>query len=200
MTKDKQATINTYNTKALELADYFSGIGSRKQDIKKAFAILNRPNPNVIEIGCGNGRDAQEILLLTDNYLGTDVSKAMIELAKAKCSKADFVIADQETYTVPDNTDIIFAFASLLHSDKKQVRDFLLRSHKPLSANGVIYISLKFDNYHKELQNDKFGERVFYYYEPSDIKTMVKGKFKPVYEDIQQIGKTKWFTMALQKI
>lgn len=197
---DKQVTINTYNQKAVELAEYFNGMGSRRADIKKAFSLIGNSNPRVIEIGCGNGRDAIEITKLTNNYLGTDVSEAMIELAKANCPQAKFEVADLEDYDLPANTDILFAFASLLHSDKENVKQFLHRSHPKLSDEGVIYISLKYSDYKGEMKHDQFGDRMFYYYSPEDIRALAQGKFKSVYEDTQQIGNTKWFTMALRKI
>jgi hypothetical protein len=54
LTDWKQATIDTYNKSAKELAVYFRGIGSRVSDIEKAIKLVgNIDNPSVLEIGCG---------------------------------------------------------------------------------------------------------------------------------------------------
>ena len=196
---DRQQTIAVYDNKAKELADYFNGIGRRKTDIDKALSFINKPNPKVIEIGCGNGRDAEEILKHTNDYVGMDVSTGMIALAKKAIPTATFEVADIATYNFPPNTDIIFSFASLLHSDKHEVSDVISRAYEALSPNGIFYISLKYDTYQKKIKSDEYGERVFYFYTPEDIKELADKRFATVHEDTQVIGDTKWFTIALQR-
>jgi len=65
----KQQTIDTYNATAEQMAVKFSDLGPRMSDIQRAFSYVMKFAPRVMEIGCGNGRDAQEILKHTDQYL-----------------------------------------------------------------------------------------------------------------------------------
>ena len=144
MTKvdEKKQTIEAYNKTAQKHAKKFEKLGARVKDIERALSYLNKPNPKVIEIGCGNGRDAKEIVKHTKNYLGIDLSKSLIQLAIKKAPEAKFQMADFETYQFPQNIDVIFAFASLIHSNKEGVKKVLRKAYKSLGLNGVFFISL----------------------------------------------------------
>lgn len=195
----KQETTETYNRTATQMADKFRNIGARIEDIEKTFSLLNKVNPFVVEIGCGDGRDAKEIVKHTDYYLGLDISPSMIELAKEHVPEASFVIADVETFIFPDNIDIIFSFASLLHSDKGTVKDVLDRVYKKLNVGGLFFISLKRDYYQSKVKKDEFGTRTFYFYQPDDIKDMLDDKYKIVLKEEQSFQNQNWFTLILQR-
>ena len=195
----KQETIETYNRTASQMADKFRGIGARVEDINRAFTLTTRQNPSVLEIGCGDGRDAKEINSHTDTYLGIDVSTSMIELAQELVSKASFEVADVETYSFPTGLDIIFSFASLLHSNKETVANVLHRAHCSLNKEGIFFISLKRDDYQSKVKEDEFGTRTFYFYQPADIKEMLGKKYKVIFEEEQSFQNQDWFTIILQK-
>ena len=156
------------------MAEKFQGIGDRISDVEKAFLILDKSNPSVLEIGCGDGRDAKEIVTRTDKYLGIDVSSSMIELAEAHVPNATFRVVDVETFEFPAGLDIIFAFASLLHSDRTAVNDILRRAYKSLNGSGIFFISLKRDEYQSKIKKDEFGIRTFYFYSPKTLAILSK--------------------------
>jgi len=195
----KQETIDTYNQTAAQMAEKFRGIGARVSDIEKAFSILDTPNPSVLEIGCGDGRDAKEIVTRTDKYLGIDVSSSMIELAEVHVPEATFQVADVETFEFPAGLDVIFAFASLLHSDRNVVDGILRRAYKSLNDNGVFFISLKRDEYQSKIKEDEFGTRTFYFYSPEDIEQMLRGEYRVIFKEEQSFQNQDWFTIILQK-
>lgn len=196
---EKQLTIATYDESAAALAEYFAGIGARTEDIDRAFSLVDQHRPTIVEIGCGDGRDAAEILKRECDYLGFDISQGMVNEARRNIPGAIFRQGDLNTFSIPYGTDIIFAFASLLHSKKAEVKSILDRAHTSLSRDGVFYISLKMDNYHKFVKEDEFGIRYFYAYLPGDIKELAGERYETVFEDTQKIGNTDWFTLALQK-
>lgn len=195
----KTQTINTYNTTASAMAKKFDNIGARVDDIEKGFSFLQKNNPKVLEIGCGNGRDAKEILKHTNNYLGVDISKEMIKLAREYVPKGHFEVADIENYKFSNNIDLIFSFASLLHSSKEDIKNILNRAYLSLEDSGIFYISLKYAKYHKEDKTDEFGTRTYYFYTPEDIKKLSGDQYKVLYEGIQNLRGQKWFTIILQK-
>jgi len=195
---EKEQTIETYNNNARAMAQDFLSIGARVADVKKGFSLVLKENPFVVEIGCGNGREAKEILKQTNNYLGIDISPEMIKLAQEYAPEAQFEIADLESYDFPAGTDIIFSFASLLHSDEKNVRAVLKKAHGALNPGGIFFISLKSGS-GKETRTDKFGTRTFYYYTPKIIRDLAGDSFRVVEEDEQTFRNRKWFTIILQK-
>lgn len=200
----KQKTTDTYNNSAREMAEYFKGIGSRTKDIKKAFELIgDLDNPKVLEIGCGDGRDAKEIIKLTDNYLGFDISKELIKLAKANVPNTRFEVGDVTNYKFPDNLDIVFAFASLLHINRKDMKEVFDKLYWAIKPGGVFFISLKYrQEYAEEIKKDGFGERMFYFYNPELIQEIAGENWDVVYSDGGFVtGRdTKWFEVGLQKI
>lgn len=195
-------TIQTYDKSAQALAEYFRGIGARVEDIKLGLELAGTPqNARVVEIGCGDGRDAQEIIKRVSWYEGFDPSKELLKIARDKLPGTSFVEADALTYTYPANTDIVFAFASLLHVNKTDFKTALEKVASSLRAGGLFYISLKErEVYTEEAKKDEYGERMFYYYNPGLIKDLSSELFLSVHEAHQQVGKTDWFTIALKKV
>lgn len=198
---DKKAeTVATYDATAVEMAKKFRDIGARVKDIEKGFTLVQKQNPNVLEIGCGDGRDAKEILKRTKSYLGVDISRSMIDVAREYVPEGKFEVEDIENYNFPKDLDLIFSFASLLHSNRDSVQQVLANAHAALTEGGIFYISLKYDVYHEGSKTDEFGTRTYYFYTPEDIKTLAGSGYAAVEEDVQDLRGQKWFTIALKKI
>jgi len=197
---EKIQTIETYNKSILAHVKKFNEIGARVNDIKKACSYVDKINPKIIEIGCGNGRDAMEIIKYTDNYLGIDLSREMIRLAQRNVPNAKFKLANLETYRFPNKIDIIFSFASLLHSDRDSVRDILKKAYKKLNHKGIFFISLKQGEYHKEIiDKENHGLKTYYFYSPEEIKRLSPLGLEVIYQEAQLFRGQKWFTVILQK-
>jgi len=196
---NKTQTINTYNESAQSLADKFDNLGARVIDINEAFALIQKNNPKVLEVGCGNGRDAQEILKHTDNYLGMDVSEKLIELAKQKVPHGQFIVADVEEYVFPDEFDIIFAFASLIHVPKESLQKIFKEIFASLNQGGVFSLSLKYaEKYVERTKTDEFGTRTYYLYSDNDIKEMAQG-FMFVKSEVGGLRGQMWLEILMQK-
>lgn len=196
----KRELLDTYNKSAQELAEYFASIGSRAEDIEIAIRLASGQNPEVLEIGCGDGRDAKEIIKHTTRYTGFDIAEELIKIARQKVPQAKFEVADALGYKFPANIDIIFAFASLLHFNQQELADVLTNAHKALRPKGIFYISLKYaPRYTERYKEDRFGRRLFFFYNPSLIKKVAGKKYRVVHSTRSRIGHTDWFEMALQK-
>lgn len=198
----RQTTIETYNQKARELSEYFRGIGSREDNIDYVLDLLGNPTePRIIEIGCGDGRDAGEIVKRTPNYLGFDISTKLIDIAKQTVPGGNFVVADAADFEFPDNIDAIFAFASLLHLDQDEIREIMEKAHKVLKPSGIFYISTKHaPEYSVQLVKDRFGERLFYFYNDNHLIELAGEGFEVVASEVETKGNTDWVEMALRKI
>jgi trans-aconitate methyltransferase len=195
----KQETIDTYNRSARGLADKFNAQGARAADIEETFRVVTKSNPKVLEIGCGNGRDAEEILKRTNDYLGMDISEQLINIAKENVPGGHFKVADIEGFQFSENFDIIFAFASLIHVPKESLKKILERSYASLNNGGVMRISLKYsDAYMETTKEDKFGVRTYYLYSQSDIQELAKG-FTIARNEIMDVRDQKWLEVLLVK-
>lgn len=130
-------TVSVYDDSARELSDYFQGIGSRIEDINRALLLAGTPTvQNVIEIGCGDGRDAKDIVRRTSSYIGFDPSTGMLDLARKRVPGGVFVQADALGFSYPKNIDIVFAFASLLHLPREDIREVFKKIAAVLHEGG----------------------------------------------------------------
>jgi SAM-dependent methyltransferase len=199
----RQQTVDTYNKSAKELAEYFRGIGSRDDDIDLAIKLAGNPkDPKVLEIGCGDGRDAKTIVTRTSNYVGFDISDELIKLARKHVPEGKFEVADAVNYEYPDGLDVVYAFASLLHLNKDEVKDVLKKVHEALRPGGIFFISLKLaDEYTEKVKEDQFGTRLFYFYNPEAIKQLAGDKYEVINVDggFVTVGNTQWFEIVLKK-
>lgn len=191
----------TYDSSAKLMAEYFAGIGARTEDIERALVLAGSPKKaRVIEIGCGDGRDAAEIVQRVTFYKGFDPSMGMLEIAKQKLPDELFVQATANTFSYPQgNVDVVYAFASILHVPRGRLGDVFEKVRNALRPEGIFYISTKESVYYKkEVKKDRFGERLFYYYNVGILEEIAGKAFEKVYEDHQLIGHTGWLTLALK--
>lgn len=192
-------TVDTYNKFPKEYAEKFSHLSVSKY-IDQAFDKLGKENPRVVELGCGSGRDAEEICKRTNSYKGVDISEGLLEIASQKnIPDAKFYLSSIQDYSFEGTVDIIFAVASLLHLNKEDFSQVLKRAHKALSDQGLFQILVKYGEYKgEEIVKDIYGERIFYFYQLSDIKNMAAG-YEVVYEERKTVGKKEWISILLRK-
>jgi ubiquinone/menaquinone biosynthesis C-methylase UbiE len=199
-------TLHTYNESAEQLAGVLAGVGSRENDIEKTLDLLgkNDGSADVLEIGCGDGRDAVHIVTRVASYTGIDYSSSLIELARKRLPEANLQVTDMETFTYPDAAyDAIFAFASLVHLDRKANVALSKKVAGSLRPQGLFFVSLKTPKtateYTAEWLDDAFGKRLFYYYTPEFFTKLTQPLFEPVYLEEHTVESTHWFKAALQK-
>jgi SAM-dependent methyltransferase len=196
-------TIETYNRSASELAEYFRGIGPRTEHIDLALKLAGVGNGagRVVEIGCGDGRDAEDIIPKVSGYIGFDPSLGMLELARQRLPLAKFAYGDSLSFPYPRDIDVVFAFASLIHSDRAVNTRLMRRLAQAIRAGGIALINVRErDDYQAEEQTDQFGTRTYYYYAESDIVAMAGEDFAVAHVDRKSIGSNTWLTMALQRM
>lgn len=192
---------DVYNKQAEKIAEYFAGYGARIDDIKRSLELAGKKvGAKVIELGCGDGRDAVEIVKLVDWYEGIDPSIELLKIAKNKVPNTSFVLSDAIKYDYPKDLDVIFAFASLLHIDINDLKKVFKKAEDSLKVGGVFSILLKERPvYTEEIKKDDFGERMFYYYNLDIIKEVAGDSFEVVYDDKTIKGHTNWFSVILKR-
>jgi SAM-dependent methyltransferase len=196
-------TIATYDKSAKALAAYFAGIGPRISIIQEALVLAHNPkDAHVIEVGCGDGRDAEAIVPHVSWYEGFDPSAGLLELARKRLPGVSFVQADALSYHYPTDLDVVFGFASYLHLNRK---DFAAACHKAaqsLRSGGILAITLKErDSYQEELVEDVFGKRWFYYYDEATVEKLLAQEFEIVKLEHQILKRktAKWLVVMAKK-
>jgi len=196
-------TVEAYDKNAQFYADKFDNYGVRVEDIDQALKLNESGSNKVLELGCGNGRDAEYIISKVgiDNYTGIDASAGLIKLARRKIPKGEFHVKDMRSVSYETGTfGIIFCFASVLHLNREELADIIQKCHKWLKIGGILYISTKYGEYKEEKITNLGDEKYYYFYKPEDIEKLCPYKFFVVYKNIQDIKGQSWFEIVLRKI
>jgi SAM-dependent methyltransferase len=195
-----EETVSTYNIAAAAYAKKYEAIGARRVDVERGFSYVNTPTPLVVELGSGNGREASVILEKTNRYIGVDVSRSMIEIARQNLPGIEFIESDAFNYHFPDGIDIVFAFVSLLHLDRAKMQTLFAKIGCALREKGIFYVSLKQDNvYSDEISADEFGNRHFYYYPRATLLEILPEDMHEVYVSEHSHGGRGWITVVFRK-
>jgi SAM-dependent methyltransferase len=199
MNSEQLSIKNAYDTAASAYRSKYDAISVRTDDIDRAFATVQVINPHVLEIGCAYGREAQYILTKTSHYIGIDISQEYVRMAQEEIDNGNFICVDVTKYDFPVGLDIVFAFASLLHLDKENVKSVLQKIYKNLNKDGIIYLSLKRrEEYFFENVTGEHTTRKFYYYNRKVILELTDGLYSVEFYEEQTL-KEPWFTMILKK-
>lgn len=145
---------------------------------------LSKKNGEILDLGCGSGRDAKHFLDSGFSVTALDLSPILAKKA-SKFIGQDVIVADMKELDFQDKFIGIWACASLLHLSEDEVLDTLKRCHKALKKDGVLYASFKYgeNSYEKDgrsftcFTRDKFlnliEELDFYYratFETCDVR------------------------------
>lgn len=196
-----QRTRDTYSKSAASLSEHYDEIGPREGDIDLALALAGNPeNAVVLELGCGNGRDARAIMQRTPHYTGIDTCREMIELAGKRAPYGRFEQADVLNFNYAGPYDVVFAFATLRHLNPDEVTSVLKHVHHSLRPGGILYISSNHaDTYRTDARKDKYGVREIHYYNPSLLQKRTPAGLKKVKEIYDMVDGQEWFEVAFQK-
>lgn len=165
----------------------------------ETLALLQNERPKIVEISCGSGRDAVVLAEKAESYIGIDIAEELIRFAQEKVPKGVFVVADVETYVFPEGLDMVFAFASLIHTPKERLREVFSRVYQALNPGGVFRLSIKYSDPASEVtKTDEFGTRTYYLYSQEDVAELAKG-FAIRKNVIESFAHQEWLEVLLQK-
>ncbi|EKE27890.1 MAG: methyltransferase [uncultured bacterium (gcode 4)] len=189
-----------YDKYSLEFSQKFNKVWVRTDKIKQAFSYFTEiENLRVLEVWCGNWKDAKEILRYSSHYIGLDYSEGMLKLAREYLPEAEFILEDIEEYETQEKFDIIFSFASLVHLPKDNMKKILSKIYWMLNGWWILMLLLRYGpEYTEEIISDEFGERFFTLYNWEVIKSIIDW-YDVDYEEVSEVNKRKWFMMILKK-
>lgn len=97
---------------------------------------------NILDLGCGSGRDAFYFNKLGYNVYGVDGSAAMVNHVKSFLGDR-VTQATYESYECDLTFDGIWACASLIHVPEKDMLKIIRKYTRALNRNGIFYMSFK---------------------------------------------------------
>ena len=155
---DRQ-TLDFYQTRASEWAAALPYEYSAELD-----AFLDRLNPGacILELGCGDGRDAERMIARGFAVDASDGSPEMARLASKRLARKVPVMRFEEL-DADGEYDAAWCHTSLLHAAEEDLPGILARIHRALKPGGLHFASYKGG---AGGGRDQFGR--FYSYIPSE--------------------------------
>jgi len=128
--------------------------------------FLNRlqPGARILELGCGGGRDAAEMLRRGFDVVPTDGVAAMAQKAAERLGMPVAVLRFDELTAVAE-FDAVWAHASLLHVPRAGLGDVLAAIHRALKPGGLHFACYKTGDGEAR---DRLG-RLYNYLSPDEL-------------------------------
>jgi SAM-dependent methyltransferase len=213
-----QKTVAMYDRLPDVFASHFAGFRSTVPDIQRAHRLANVAvgESAVVEIGCGDGRDAEHAFVPNSAvYAGYDPSEGLLEIARARFPGARpdmFQKGYAQTTDYPKDTDIMVAVNSVLHVPGHDLPAMYERVREGLRFGGIFYAITKIEDAdNTEVYHDQFrdtegirveGERVFYHHSIDTLGGLaVKAGLEVVYSERTPVEAKQWdwYTFGVAK-
>lgn len=178
--KGLKDTINWYNNNAAQYSSaakklYFTA------GIEKFTSFLPSP-ANVLDAGCGSGRDSAILQSMGYHVIGVDISEGLLQEARKQFPEIQFVPGDLLSLPFNDNAfDGIWAHASLVHFEtiedtKRAISEF----YRIIKPGGVVHIFVKekLGNEKTAVVSDKLSnhDRFFQYYTQDEMASLLNDR------------------------
>jgi SAM-dependent methyltransferase len=157
------------------------------------------PSGKIIEIGSGVGKDAQALISLGYDYVGTDASIGLLELAKQRNPSTQFIQKfAHELDPSLGEFDGFWASAVLLHIPRSEMENSLLAISSVLRNEGVGFITMKEGE--GERIDEKTG-RLFTYYKEEEFRDVLESTGFSILEvGRRDTEKDNWLIFYVKKV
>lgn len=157
------------------------------------------PRGKVIEIGSGVGKDAQALISLGYEYVGTDASIGLLELAKQRNPSAQFFQKYvHELDPSLGEFDGFWTSAVLLHIPRSEMKKSILAIASILKNQGIGFITIKEGE--GERVDEKTG-RLFTYYKEDEFREVLESAGFSVLEvGRRNTEKDNWLIFYVKKV
>ncbi len=111
--------------------------------LKKIIPSLDK-NSKILDFGCGSGK-AIDVLIKkgfsSHNITGIDISKNLVDIAKANLPEVKFHVGDFTKFILPENSfDVVFSIRSLEYLNEKELKKVFLNVFQSLKKGGHFFI------------------------------------------------------------
>ena len=151
---DKYDTLKYYNDNA---QTYFEQ--TKNLELAKLYDRFLKHLPSdayILDFGCGSGRDSKYFLDKGYRVDAIDGSTEMCKLA-SEYIKQEVICKDFEELNEANKYDGIWACSSILHIEKENLPNILIKMINTLKVDGVIYISFKLGTGSKVIEGRYFN-------------------------------------------
>jgi SAM-dependent methyltransferase len=135
--------------------------------LQNASSLLPSPAqpPRILELGCGPGIPITRMLLDHGaQVVANDISSRQLDLARARCPQATFVLGDMMTALTfePASLDGVVSFFTIFHLPRAEQRGMFARIHAWLKPGGMFVFNLATDVDEEEIYGEMLGHGMFW--------------------------------------
>jgi len=189
----EEITNKTYDLIAVDYAERYWNMSLH--DMLQRFTNLVQAGGQVLDLGCGPGRDVALLNERGFNTIGIDRSLGMLQQAKQRVG-LQFACADMRQLPLAEaSLDGIWMCASLLHIPHADVPHVLNEAYRVLRTKGVLYISVR-QGVGEEWSNSDGGPRFFTLFQLEALFAFVKeAQFKVQWHSLESFGHSTWINV-----
>lgn len=194
-----QKTLNYYNANAKTFTQNTMNVDFKSTQ-ERFLKRIPRAS-NILDFGCGSGRDTKYFLSQGHNVTATDGSE---ELCKFASEYAGIPVKHMlfQDLDEKDTYDAIWACSSILHLPYQDLKPVLKKMAQALKENGIVYTSFKYGIFEGERNGRYFTD-------------MTENKFETILKEVQEFyieeqwvtfdvrpehAEEKWLNLILRKI
>lgn len=189
--KNTELTMQAYNLTAEIYAEKTKDLDMAHE--REIFLQTMKPRGQILDIGCGWGKDARIFTNLGYEVTGIDISEELLKIARKTSPQSTFYQGNFESLPFEENIfEGLWASASLLHAETKSVVPKILREwNRVFKENGSAYIVVKQGEGEEDLVDQRYNGAVkhYCYFQEGEIEKLIKDAgFKDVKTELP--GKT----------
>lgn len=161
------------------------------------------PQPRILDVGCGTGRDAETFAAHGARTFGIDLSKEMTAWARRHVTEASFVIGDMLDLPLrAESFDAVWSMASLVHLDLSQTQRVLTEISRVLRPDGLFLASVPRGPEPEWRPDEAGGRRWFRYYRSaSEVSRLLRDSAFDILriDDAPGVVSGRWITALCRK-
>jgi len=160
------------------------------------------PSGRLLELGCGSGRDAKELIELGYDYTGVDISTGMLAEASKSNPGAKFVHGSLYDLNFEEPFDGMWCAAVLIHTPRHRMDEALQSIRKNLVTGAIGYIAMKEGSGERiEARPENDNANLFFSYWQRDEfrEKLATNGYKSVHETYKPMSqRTKWLSYIVK--
>jgi cyclopropane fatty-acyl-phospholipid synthase-like methyltransferase len=110
------------------------------QEINLLLEVLEYAGGSVLETGCGNGALFDYLDFNKNDYIGTDISEAMLDIFRKKYPQINLVCVDASSYTVDSKFSLIYSNGVIQYLKPQQLDLYIQNSLSMLEPGGILLV------------------------------------------------------------
>ena len=137
--------------RAADLYDLlYLGIKDYRAEAERMAELIRERRPGahrLLDVGCGTGEHARHLSALGFEVDGVDLEPAFVEIARNKCPRGRFEVADMTVLDLPGRYDVVLSLFSAIGyvRTRDALRRTLVRLAAHLAPDGILLVEAWFE-------------------------------------------------------